>query len=488
MARKPKITEQSLAKLGADRLAALLVTEAARNRQLKQALELALEAEKGPDNVAATIRRRLTTIRQATSALSVDRAREVVAELNRLKATLLTDVAAAIPDEALDLLWLMVDLHPGLIERCFQRAHQLPDFFRAVCQDLGPLASKSTRPKSSLANQVLVRVLDNPYGLLDGLITIMAESLGKEGLAVLKTLLLDERQIRITANTGREEQAGRYDHRLSTTGIALRDIADCQGDVDAYVEACAARDPSNPAFAAEIAIRLVAAGRAEEALEVLDRATPSEHNRYFKELEWTDARIAALDALGRAHEAHALRWHAFEKFLSRRHLRAYLNQLPDFDDVEAEDRALAWVGQHPSFHSALMFLIGWPAHPRAAALVESRATEIDGDRYEILNPAAAALEGKFALAASLLRRALVTFTLQSVRSSRYRHAARHVLELESLLPSINDFGRHETHSVFMDRLKRDHARKIGFWSALDEARGRCAAGLQAPTRERVVIG
>ena len=70
MARHPKITEQLLAKLGADRLAALLVTEAGRNRQLKRALELALEAEKVPNRVAAAIRKRLTTIRQATSVLS----------------------------------------------------------------------------------------------------------------------------------------------------------------------------------------------------------------------------------------------------------------------------------------------------------------------------------------------------------------------------------------------------------------------------------
>jgi len=471
MARRPKITEQALAKLGAHRLALLLVAEASRNRQLKQALELALDAEKGADGLAASIRKRLTTIRQAGSELSADKARDVVAELDRLKASILTDIATANPDEALDLLWLLVDLHPGLIERCFERSPHLADFFRATCQELGPLASKSTRPRSSLANQVFVRVLDNPYGLLDDLISVMAEGLGDEGLEALKALLVEERQKRTTANLGREERAGHYDHRLSTVSIALREVADCQGDVDGYMQAHAARDPSNPAFAAEIAVRLVAAGRAEEALEILDQATPSEHNRYFKEMEWSDARIAALDALGRADKAQALRWHSFEKFLCRGHLRDYLKRLPDFDDAEAEDRALDWVAQHPSFHAALMFLVGWPALPRAAKLVESRTREIDGDRYEILNPAAEALEGKFPLAGSLLRRALVAYTLQSARSSRYRHAARHVLDLESLAPTIKDFGLHETHSAFMDRLKSDHARKYGFWQALDEVRG-----------------
>ena len=249
--------------------------------------------------------------------------------------------------------------------------------------------------------------------------------------------------------------------------VRMVDVADCQGDVDAYMDAHAGRDPSNPAFAAEIAIRLVAADRAGEALSVLDVATPSESNRFFREEEWTAARVIALDKLGSGEEAQALRWTAFERFLSQKHLPDYLKRLADFADVEAEEKALTWVEQHPSFHSALIFLIGWPALARAARLVETRAAEIDGDRYEILNPAATALEGKHAVAAVLLRRAMISVSLGKARSSRYRHAARHVLELESLDHAIGDYGRHETHAAFMARLKREHARKHGFWSLIE---------------------
>jgi hypothetical protein len=141
----------------------------------------------------------------------------------------------------------------------------------------------------------------------------------------------------------------------------------------------------------------VTADRAEEALAVLDAAAPSESNRFFREEEWTAARVIALDKLGEGEAAQALRWKAFERFLSQKHLRDYLRRLADFADVEAEEKALTWVEQHPSFHSALIFLIRWPALARAARLVEARATEIDGDRYEILNPAATALEGKHRL-------------------------------------------------------------------------------------------
>src|SRR4029077_15138585 len=101
--------------------------------------------------------------------------------------------------------------------------------------------------------------------------------------------------------------------------------------------------------------------------------------------------------------------------------RAYLERLPDFDDVEAEDRALDFVAGHNNVHAALAFLVEWPAIERAARLVRLRIRDIDGDRYELLAPAAVALEGKYPLAAVLLRRALIEFTLHKGRTPRYKH-------------------------------------------------------------------
>ena len=53
---------------------------------------------------------------------------------------------------------------------------------------------------------------------------------------------------------------------------------------------------------------------------------------------------------------------------------------------------------HSNVYAAVGFLVAWPAHERAARLVYLRISEIDGDRYELLDPAARALEGKHPLA------------------------------------------------------------------------------------------
>jgi hypothetical protein len=158
----------------------------------------------------------------------------------------------------------------------------------------------------------------------------------------------------------------------------------------------------------------------------------------------------------------------FQNHLSSSHLREYLRRLPDFEDFEAEQRALDHVATHANVHLALAFLVGWPAHERAARLVRSRSKEIDGDRYELLDPAAGAIEGKYPLAAVLLRRALIDVTLRKARATRYKHAARHVREIDSLNSQIKDYESFETHEQFMARLREMHPRKTGFWPLLQD--------------------
>nr|WP_052402990.1 DUF6880 family protein [Roseomonas aerilata] len=75
-----------------------------------------------------------------------------------------------------------------------------------------------------------------------------------------------------------------------------------------------------------------------EALAWLDRA-PDRHES--EEVRHTDLRIAGLDALKRQEEAQALRWEAFRRWLTPQHLRPYLRALSGFDDVEAEEGAVA---------------------------------------------------------------------------------------------------------------------------------------------------
>jgi hypothetical protein len=121
----------------------------------------------------------------------------------------------------------------------------------------------------------------------------------------------------------------------------------------------------------------------------------------------TDLRVAALEAMGRKDDAQSVRWRHFERLLNAEHLRAYLKRLPDFEDFEGEQKALEVAAGHKQTERALAFLIEWRALDRADRLVRERQATLDGRFYEVLRPAAEALEEKFPEAASLLYRRLV---------------------------------------------------------------------------------
>jgi hypothetical protein len=71
---------------------------------------------------------------------------------------------------------------------------------------------------------------------------------------------------------------------------------------------------------------------------------------------WENACIEALGATGQDEKAQTLRRTAFEERLSSPYLRAYLKKLPDFDDVEAEERAMAHALGFGILELALAFL------------------------------------------------------------------------------------------------------------------------------------
>ena len=144
--------------------------------------------------------------------------------------------------------------------------------------------------------------------------------------------------------------------------------------------------------------------------------------------------------------------------------RASHKRLPDFDDPLAEEKALAHVRQQ-DVHLALAFLITWPAHHLAADLVLERHSEIDGNRYELLSPGAEALESRHPLAAMLMLRAMIDFSLVRGKYKRYGHAARHLQACEDLARRIADLSGHMDHEAYVESLRLRHGRKSGFWNA-----------------------
>lgn len=477
MATKKTLNAERLEMLGAKRLAELLMDIAEGDAATTRRLKLELAAQEAPETVGAEVRKRLTQIARARSFADWRKVRDLAGDLDAQRHAIIDQVAACDAAEALELMWRFTDLAEAVHGRCDDSNGVIGAVFRDACRDLGPLAQAAKPDPVDLADRVFTALNENGYSQYDHVIETLGASLGAIGLNHLKGRFIElaktpverpssEKRKVIGWGTGgplyEDEIAARG--RESTIRLALREIADAQGDVDAFIDQYDEKTRKAPKIAADIARRLLAAGRADEALRAIEAAEYKQGG--WPDFEWEEARIDVLEALGRGGEAQAARWSCFERALSGQHLRAYLKRLPDFDDVEAEERALDHAERYGSLLQALAFLVSWRALDRAARVLTGRAAELDGDHYEILAPAADALAAKYPLAATLALRAMIAFTLTKARSSRYRHAARHFLECESLAATIKDFGAFESHAAYADRLKAEHGRKSGFWSLM----------------------
>jgi len=475
MASKTTLNVKNLETLGAARLAELLIEISTGSAVAKRRLRLELAGAQSPKEAAREVAKRLSSIARARSFVNWKNRKPLVTDLeSQLRATK-EQIAPDDPAEGLALLWRFMQVATPLFERCDDSSGIVIEVFHDACALLGEIALAAGTPPEALADSAIDALRDNGYGQYDGLIAILTPALGDVGLSHLK------QRIETMAATpvpvppkGEWEAVGygsggtTYAHemeersRQSMVRMALKDIADAMGDVDAFIAQYDPKTRKVPKIAAEIAARLLAAGRAEDSLGFIERAEVD--NDRWVPREWQDTRLDVLEALDRKEEAQAFRWSCFEGTLNSEYLRDFLKRLPDFEDIEAEERAMDHAAAHSRVTPALGFFLDWPSPDRAARLLIDRRSEINGDHYEFLVPAAEALSERHPLAATLALRTVIDFTLLKARSKRYGYAAQHLAECAALAGRIEDFGELETHDTYLARLRSQHGRKYGFWS------------------------
>jgi len=472
---KKTLNRDNLEKLGAEKLASLVMELVQGSAALQRRARMELSAAQGPKDVAADIRKRFASLRRSSSFVDWRGQKALVKDLNGLLTMIENTVAPHDVNEAFELLWAFLQLAPSIHARTDDSNGAIGDVLHEAVQIIERLSPKFTMSPHALAERILDAVSDAGYGEFDAIIPALSGNLGPAGLEHLKEItkawqaspptVLELQRFRGYGRTTNPEESVRRS-RASTASVILADIADAQGDVDAYMARYSAQQLTYGTIAPDVARRLLDAGRVEEACEIISKARAADQARNFR-YELDEIHAECLERQGRGDELKAHLWQAFEEVLDGQSLRKYLKLLPDFDDIEAEEKALNLAEAHPDLAAALYFLIKWPAQDRAARLVLARDDELVGDFYVLLTSTAEALEAHHPLAATLLRRAMIEDTLEGGKSKRYRYAARHLAECKASEPAIEDFGRFATHQQFVDRLKQKHGRKYGFWQLVE---------------------
>jgi len=476
MARKGALSEEALASLGAGRLAALLMELAEADPSVRKRLVLAAGESGGTTSLIKAIDRRLAALANSRGYIDWEKARGYAGELDGLRSAITRSLTPLEPLAASERLERLLRLAPGVLERVDDSSGRFGGLFEQAVLDLGAAWSQiQDRDPESLAKAVFDLAGSDKYGVCEGLIDASAPALGDAGMAALSHLAREELAECSRSAGGDAERRSR---RLRTM---LAELADAQGDVDAYVAAQTAAD-GRGANILGIATRLLDAKRADEALDWLDRQSNRPELRIMTYAELTTGadvadrgfglqweretlKIRALEMLDRRLDAQAIRWRLFEKTLEADVLRGYLAALPDFEDDEALSRANALAAAHPSAVAALDFFVRWPDPQLAAKLVEQRTAELDGRRYDILQPAAEALEERHPRAATILYRIMIDRVLERGASAAYGHAARNLGKCADLAGRVDWDGLGlEPHADYVAALQRRHGRKFGFWS------------------------
>lgn len=478
MASTETLNAANLEALGARRLAELLIEVGTGNAVIKRRLRLALAGNAGPAGASRAVSKRLATIARARSRVEWHGIKPLASDLDTQRRAILELVAPVDPVEAQALLWRLVDCASPVLSRCNDQNGVLAAVFDQAIDDIGSLPPAAGSDPARLAGQVLAALGADEHGVCARLVPVLAARLGAAGLQHLRAELLAWQAIPDTPppqadrkvigwGAGGPLYADQFEtsHRRATVALALRQIADALGDVDGFVAQHDQRARRIPAVAAAIARRLLDAGRVGEAWAAIE-AVPSSM-RAHDAAEWEHARADVLDALGRQGEAQAFRWQRFLDTLDATHLRAHLSSLSATDNFDAEEAALDHALRFPDIHRALFFLAEWPDLHRTAQLLTDRREELDGDRYALLDPAAAMLASRHPLAATFLHRAMIDFTLENGRTVRHKHAVRHLAECADLAQRVPDYHGAPDHAAYLRALRHRHRRTAAFWQMFD---------------------
>ena len=238
-------------------------------------LRLELTHAAGPEALAHEVRKRIATIRRSTSYVEWNRTQPLIRDLDTQLNMIADKIAPGAPDTAFDLLWQFVDLAPSVYERADDSNGSIGEIFRDAVTRFEDLTPRIQPNQQVLAERIFAAMSDNGHGEWDGILDYVGSALTPEGIAALKDAIDTYEAAPLPKDTLESRAvyvgAGRVGYSLDKDWPAKRkageirrwcqEVADLEGDVDAFLSQFDAEGQENPAFAAA-ATRLVAANRA----------------------------------------------------------------------------------------------------------------------------------------------------------------------------------------------------------------------------------
>ena len=445
---------EQVERLGARRLAEIVVDHCHRDERLYQTVRIALAASTPGGPLVETLATEIDAVLTSRHFYGYRESNVLAQELDRIRKGITEYLFPAQPRAAAELLGRLIRLDANVFERADDSDGVIGDAIGQAVTDCGRAwAAVPERDPKFLAAEVFDLFATDEYGARSEVIAAFSKALGAPGLDELERII----------GEGLERAAtGKQDYQRALTS-ALENIADARGDVDGYIAAHRLAGTENGAVK-EIDERLLAAGRLDEALQWLDRPEVPEHKRGDIE----PLKVDILDRLGRTEDAQAVRWSMFATLPSAGILAEYLGRLPQDVVAEARQKAIATACRHPDVHQSL-HLLAELSPDIAADLVHKRLGEIRGEAYWALRPVAERLTENHPVAAILLYRQMADAVLRRGQSQYCEHVVRDLIAAERLVPKVEDWLGHRPQEAYRQQVATEHRQKRAFWEKMGKA-------------------
>lgn len=444
--------QEKLLGLGAERLAILLAEHASHDKILNKKLKLALIAL-SPEKLAKTLRSQISQLKKSDRFIDWQQATKFAKELQLLCDSLENDLLSLSPTLAAELAEEFLAIAPKLLERVDDSYGSMGDIFMQAVKIWGKAYLSIDYEPEALAAKLLCLTLKDEYGVYSYLIEAFLPALQKKGLAQLAA--------QVIASLSNSTQI--Y-YRMRLLSI-LHTIADANHSPDDYIKAFEITGcPITDEACLNIAKRLNSIWRSKEALQWLDKI--HSQSRHFN--QYMDLKIEAYDLEGESQQAQALRWQAFTQTLSMNYYQAYLKAAPMEQHVNIQREALSVACSYKDVLQALHWLLEAGYMSEAASNVRCHINKLNGSAYHMLRPMAKQFaDNGYFLEAVLLYSCLCEPVLTSARSKYYPYAAKDLKQAMELSQHIKEWEVFSTGADYLQALKKQHARKYGFWQTYE---------------------
>ncbi len=396
------------------------------------------------------------------------RSSDFVRDLERVKSQLDAMVEA---DEARQA----VGAYETFLAGCYDKAGEVDDsggnlgmFFQELFVSLIEARQRAGAAPADTVRCVLQWMDHDEYGFCYGIEGNVAKALDKQGLEIFKSDLEGRLETALGSfQAGGRQRIHEYPYEVRKPFAALRAVYLATSDVRAYMDLCEKFIPS-PKDCEHVATLCKAKRRFADAFTWVARGLETE-----SEGGWGNESSHGLRALrqellaklGRRQEALESAWLDFAEDPSTYGYADLMKYVPRGERTSWHERAMqaAEKGDLWGFIEICVETKEWPRLADRVRTVDHE--ELESLSHYVTEKAASGLARKHPAAAAKIYRALALRILKAGKSKYYAFALAHLRTAKRLYEGLGD---HAEWRAIIDEVRRDHARKRGFMTSLEE--------------------